>query len=129
MENMQRNVRQEPTDSVQPQQKCDTGTAPGLRPGPVPGPVPQPGMPAGAMPGAMPAPVPGPLRKPDTPETRKMKENFHIFGLATFLYACLYAYCMYRNSSGVTYPFFVAGSLFYICFCFAKQAAFFTWAA
>ncbi len=149
MENMQRNVRQEPTDSVQPQQKCDTGTAPGLRPGPVPGPVPQPGsahgpqpgmpagamsgampgpvpgpqpgMPAGAMSGAMPGPVPGPLRKPDTQETRKMKENFHIFGLATFLYACLYAYCMYRNSSGVTYPFFVAGSLFYICFCFAKQ--------
>ncbi|MDE5951461.1 MAG: DUF4173 domain-containing protein, partial [Acetatifactor sp.] len=49
-----------------------------------------------------------------------MKENFQIFGVASFLYACLYAFCMYRNSSGVTYPFFVAGSLCYICFCFAK---------
>lgn len=49
-----------------------------------------------------------------------MKENFQIFGVASFLYACLYAFCMYRNSSGVTYPFFIAGSLLYICFCFAK---------
>ena len=51
---------------------------------------------------------------------KKVKENFHIYGIATFLYACLYALCMYRNSSGVSYPFFVAGSLFYICFCLAK---------
>lgn len=64
--------------------------------------------------------MPGPVKQPDTPETKKMKENFQIFGLASFLYACLYAFCMYRNSSGVTYPFFVAGSLCYICFCFAK---------
>lgn len=64
--------------------------------------------------------MPGPVKKPDTPETKKMKENFQIFGLASFLYACLYAFCMYRNSSGVTYPFFVAGSLCYICYCFAK---------
>lgn len=46
--------------------------------------------------------------------------EFSGFGLASFLYACLYAFCMYRNSSGVTYPFFVAGSLLFICFCFAK---------
>mgnify|MGYP002510255740 FL=1 len=69
---------------------------------------------------AGPVPMPGPIKKPDTPETKKIKENFQIFGLASFLYACLYAFCMYRNNSGVTYPFFVAGSLFYICFCFAK---------
>ena len=64
--------------------------------------------------------MPRPVKKPDTPETKKMKENFQIFGLASFLYACLYAFCMYRNSSGVTYPFFVAGSLLFICFCFVK---------
>lgn len=69
---------------------------------------------------AGPVPMPGPNKKPDTPETKKMKENFQIFGLASFLYACLYAFCMYRNNSGVTYPFFVAGSLCYICFCFTK---------
>ncbi len=51
---------------------------------------------------------------------KKVKENFHIFGISTFLYACLYAFCMYRNESGVTYSFFVAGSLVYICFCLSK---------
>lgn len=118
MENIQNSVWQEPTDRTQPQRNCDTGVVPGSQPGPIPGlrPGSQPGMPMNAMPD----PMPGTFRKPDTPETRKMKENFHIFGLAAFLHACLYAYCMYRNSSGVTYPFFVAGSLFYICFCFAK---------
>lgn len=58
--------------------------------------------------------------QPDNLYQKKVKENFHIYGIATFLYACLYALCMYRNSSGVSYPFFVAGSLFYICFCLAK---------
>lgn len=48
------------------------------------------------------------------------RENFHIFGGTTFLYACLYAFCMYQNSSGVTYSFFVAGSLAYIFFCSSK---------
>lgn len=50
----------------------------------------------------------------------KVKENFHVFGVATFLYACWYAFCMYKNSSGVSYSFFVAGSLIYICFCLSK---------
>ncbi len=50
----------------------------------------------------------------------KVKENFHIFGGASFLYACLYAFCMYRNDSGVTYSFFVGGSLVYICYCLSK---------
>ena len=58
--------------------------------------------------------------QPENLYQKKVKENFHIYGIATFLYACLYALCMYRNSSGVSYPFFVAGSLFYICFCLAK---------
>lgn len=50
----------------------------------------------------------------------KVKENFHIFGVASFLYACFYAFCMYRNNSGVTYSFFVAGSLVFICFCLSR---------
>ncbi len=57
---------------------------------------------------------------PDNLYRKKVKENFHIFGGATFLYACLYAFCMYRNSSGVSYFFFVAGSLVYICCCLSK---------
>lgn len=49
-----------------------------------------------------------------------MKEKFGIFGVATFLYAVLYVFCMYQNKSGITYPFFVAGSLYYFYYCFGK---------
>lgn len=139
MENRQNSIWQEPVNSGMPQQNVNRNStgAPGQGPAagsaqttgtgageafwtavngtePVPRPMP-PYTPAGG-----PVPVPRPMKKPDTPETRKMKENFQIFGLASFLYACLYAFCMYRNSSGVTYPFFVAGGLWFICFCFAK---------
>ena len=58
--------------------------------------------------------------KPALPESEniiKMKQNFQIFGIATFLYACLYVFCMYKNASGITYLLFVAGGLFYIHFC------------
>ena len=58
--------------------------------------------------------------EPQTLYQEKVKENFHIFGISTFLYACLYAFCMYKNESGVTYSFFVAGSLVYICYCLSK---------
>lgn len=58
--------------------------------------------------------------RPRTLYDTKVKENFHIFGVASFLYACLYAFCMYKNNSGITYPFFVAGSLVFICFCLSK---------
>ncbi|MBQ9140173.1 MAG: DUF4173 domain-containing protein [Lachnospiraceae bacterium] len=58
--------------------------------------------------------------EPQTLYQEKVKENFHIFGISTFLYACLYAFCMYRNESGVAFSFFVAGSLVYICFCLSK---------
>ena len=34
-------------------------------------------------------------------------------GAATALYALLYTICLYRNTSGITYPFFVAGTLYY----------------
>ncbi len=50
----------------------------------------------------------------------KVKENFHIYGVATFLFACVYAFCMYRNPSGITYVLFVAAGIFYINFCLKK---------
>ena len=58
--------------------------------------------------------------KKETEETRKMKENFSFFGLATAAYALFYAFCMYRNASGITFPFFVAGSLWYFCYSLKK---------
>lgn len=48
------------------------------------------------------------------------KMKFSFFGPAVFLHACFYALCMYRNSNGVAFPFFVAGSLWFFCFCLSK---------
>lgn len=55
-----------------------------------------------------------------TEETRKMKENYRFFGPATFAYALFYAFCMYKNGSGITFPFFVASSLLYFCYSLKK---------
>ena len=57
---------------------------------------------------------------PDTEETKRLKENYGFFGPVTFLYAVFYALCMYHNGSGVTYPFFVAGSLLLLYFSLSK---------
>ncbi len=49
-----------------------------------------------------------------------IKENFHIFGIASILYACLYTFCMYKNDSGSTYPLMILGTIALICFCQEK---------
>lgn len=130
MENKQNSIWQEPAAGGMPQDQSvgAQGAQPGANAAGAENAFwtamddPEPTYMRGVMPAppAGPVPVPRPVPVPDTPETRKVKENFQVFGVATFLYACLYAFCMYRNSSGVTYPFFVAGSLLYICCCFAK---------
>ncbi len=56
----------------------------------------------------------------ETPETRRMKENYAFLVRAALLYGIFYAFCMYRNGSGVTFPFFVAASLGFFCFSMAK---------
>lgn len=56
----------------------------------------------------------------DTEETKKLKQNYGFFGPAAFLYAVFYAFCMFRNGSGVTFPFFVAGSLLLLCLSLSK---------
>ncbi|MGN0168186.1 MAG: hypothetical protein ACI4AB_09100 [Acetatifactor sp.] len=58
--------------------------------------------------------------KKETEESKKLRENFGFFGPATFLYAVFYAFCMYKNSSGVTFPFFVAGGLLFLYFSLSK---------
>ena len=52
-----------------------------------------------------------------TLESKKILENFQIFGVATFLFACFYAFCMYKNDAGITYLFMVAAGLFYVKYC------------
>ena len=50
----------------------------------------------------------------------KVKENFHIFGVATLVLACIYAFCMFRNPSGITFPIFVITVIVYINYCLKK---------
>lgn len=56
----------------------------------------------------------------DTEYTKRFKEQFGFFGPASFVYACIYAFCMFHNGSGVTFPFFIAVSLLYLCLCLSK---------
>lgn len=52
-------------------------------------------------------------RKEETPMTKQMKSQFSFFAPLSILYALFYAFCLYKNASGITYPFFVAGTLCY----------------
>ncbi len=61
-----------------------------------------------------------PAPRPESPQTRNLKKNYGILSLGCLLYACCYALCMYRNSNGVTYPIFLAGSLWFYLFCMKK---------
>lgn len=58
--------------------------------------------------------------KPDTVYTQHMRAKFPLFGIGSFLYSIFYAFCLYKNASGITYPFFVAGTLCYFFFCMQK---------
>ena len=60
------------------------------------------------------------VEKTETAETKRMKEHFNFFGPVTFLYAVFYAFCMFRNGSGITFPFFLAGTLLYFAFSLSK---------
>lgn len=48
------------------------------------------------------------------------KERFLKYGAAGILYTMFYTFCLYKNTSGITYPFFVAGTLYFYCFCMKK---------
>lgn len=46
--------------------------------------------------------------------------SFGIYGAVSALYALFYTFCLYRNASGITYPFFAAGTLFCLFYCMKK---------
>lgn len=75
---------------------------------------PQPGL------TPMPYVVQPPAKPKDTEATKHMKDNFGFFGPVTFLYALFYAFCMFKNGSGITFPFFIAASLLYLYFSLSK---------
>lgn len=57
---------------------------------------------------------------PETEETKRLKAHFGVIAPWAFAYSLFYAFCMYRNGSGVTFPFFVAGSLLFFGSSFSK---------
>lgn len=58
--------------------------------------------------------------KEDSVHTKKLKEHFPFFGIGSLLYALFYTFCLYKNASGITYPFFVVGTLCYFFFSMRK---------
>ncbi|MBO5146293.1 MAG: DUF4173 domain-containing protein [Lachnospiraceae bacterium] len=54
-------------------------------------------------------------------EMRKKEKRFHTFGAGCFLYALFYTFCLYHNASGITYPFFAGGTLWFFG-CFIKKS-------
>lgn len=92
------------------------GSQPMSQPGPQPVPMAQSGPQSMAQ--SMPLVYQPAPKKQDTPETQHMKENFGFFGPVTFLYALFYAFCMFKNGSGVTSLFSQPpASCFYASLC------------
>ena len=56
----------------------------------------------------------------ETQETKRMKENYGYLARGALLYGLFYAFCMYRNGSGVTFPLFVAASIGFFCLSMVK---------
>ncbi|MFP3153537.1 DUF4173 domain-containing protein [Lachnospiraceae bacterium ZAX-1] len=49
-----------------------------------------------------------------------IQKNFRFFALASAIYAVFYTLCLYENLSGVTFPFFIGGTLYYFYSCMKK---------
>ena len=52
---------------------------------------------------------------------RFMRKNYAFFGGISALYALFYTFCLYRNASGITWPFFAAGTLVYFGLCMRRS--------
>lgn len=57
-----------------------------------------------------------------TPEQKaSMRERFSILAPLSAIYALFYAFCLYKSTAGITYPFFAIGSLLFFCLCMKKS--------
>ncbi|MDE5823227.1 MAG: hypothetical protein K2H91_00865, partial [Lachnospiraceae bacterium] len=56
-----------------------------------------------------------------TNEMRRKEKRFQMFGIGSFLYALFYTFCLYRNASGITYPFFAGGTLLFFGYFIRKS--------
>lgn len=44
---------------------------------------------------------------------QKKQKRLQTYGIGSFVYALFYTFCLYGNTSGITYPFFVGGTLLF----------------
>ena len=47
-------------------------------------------------------------------------KRYPIFAIASILYAVFYTVCLYENHSGITFPLFTAGTIYYFYYCFKR---------
>lgn len=59
--------------------------------------------------------------KEDTKETKCMKNQYPFFVVSAIVYAIFYTFCLYKNASGITAPFFIAGTFLYLFFGMKKM--------
>ncbi|MBD5547694.1 MAG: DUF4173 domain-containing protein [Lachnospiraceae bacterium] len=64
-----------------------------------------------------------PIKEEILPEENQKKENplFPFMGIGSLIYAAFYTFCLYKNSSGITYPFFVGGTCLFFFFYLKKS--------
>lgn len=62
-----------------------------------------------------------PAKQADMNDMKKRARRFQAFGAGSFLYALFYAFCLYRNASGITYPFFAGGTLLFFGYYIKKS--------
>lgn len=64
-----------------------------------------------------------PVKEELTPEENQEKVNpmFPFIGIGSLVYAVFYTFCLYKNSSGITYPFFVGGTCLFFFFYLKKS--------
>lgn len=46
--------------------------------------------------------------------------SFMHLSIGCFFYTLFYTICLFQNKSGITYPFFVGGTLYYFCYCLKR---------
>ncbi|MBO4809067.1 MAG: DUF4173 domain-containing protein [Lachnospiraceae bacterium] len=63
------------------------------------------------------------VQKFETGYTKTLKSKFMFFAPLTLAYAIFYTFCMYKNQGGITFPFFIAGTVAYLYLCVTKLGA------
>ena len=56
----------------------------------------------------------------ETVHTQNMKKLYPFFCISCITYALFYTFCLYKNPSGITYPLFMGGTLFFFFFSIKK---------